>query len=89
MKFKCISLFAGVGGIDLGFELTDHFSTIYANEIDENASITYEENFDLKVDCQDIHNVDAKSIPDFDVLLAGFPCQAFFSVAVLFLMGHS
>lgn len=73
----CASFFAGVGGIDKGFENTGFFSTIYANEIDKNACITYEENFDLKVDCRDINKVDANDLPKFDVMLAGFPCQAF------------
>ena len=73
----CASFFAGVGGIDKGFENTGHFSTIYANEIDENACTTYESNFDLKVDCRDINIVKADELPKFDVMLAGFPCQAF------------
>ena len=74
---KCASFFAGVGGIDLGFEETGFFKTIYANEFDPYPVKTYEENFDLKVDCRDIRNVKISEIPDFDVMLAGFPCQAF------------
>lgn len=76
-KLKCASFFAGVGGIDLGFENTDAFEVIYANEIDEYAVKTYEANFDIKVDNRDIYEVKADEIPDFDVMLAGFPCQSF------------
>ena len=74
---KCASFFAGVGGIDLGFEETGYFETIYANEFDPYPVKTFEENFDLKVDCRDIREVKEDEIPDFDVMLAGFPCQAF------------
>ncbi|MCQ2551269.1 MAG: DNA cytosine methyltransferase [Clostridia bacterium] len=74
---KCASFFAGVGGIDLGFEQTGQFETVYANELDEFAVQTYEKNFDIKVDNRDINVVEANEIPDFDVMLAGFPCQAF------------
>lgn len=81
-KLKCASFFAGVGGIDMGFEQTGCFETIYANEFDPYPVRTYETNFPLKVDCRDIHEVEAKEIPDFDVMIAGFPCQAF-SVAGL------
>lgn len=81
-KLRCASFFAGVGGIDMGFEQTGFFETVYANEIDEYPVKTYEMNFDLKVDCRDINCVSASEIPDFDVMLAGFPCQAF-SVAGL------
>lgn len=76
-KLKCASFFAGVGGIDLGFEQTEKFKVVYANEFDEYARDTYENNFGIKVDCRDINIVDEKEIPDFDVMLAGFPCQAF------------
>ncbi len=82
MKLTCASFFAGVGGIDKGFEKTGFFKTIYANEIDVYPTKTYEKNFDVKVDCRDINVVKADEIPDFDVMLAGFPCQAF-SVAGL------
>lgn len=76
-KLKCASFFAGVGGIDKGFEDTKYFDVIYANEIDEYPVKTYELNSNIKVDCRDIHNVKEDQIPDFDVMLAGFPCQAF------------
>ena len=76
-KLKIASFFAGVGGIDLGFEQTGAFKTIYANEIDLYAVKTFEHNFSIKVDYRDINEVKTTEIPDFDVMLAGFPCQAF------------
>ena len=77
MAYKCASFFAGVGGIDKGFEMAG-FETIYANEFDKNASVTYKLNYpNVQFDLDDIRNVNAKSLPDFDVLLAGFPCQPF------------
>ncbi len=76
-KLKCASFFAGVGGIDKGFENTNFFKTIYANEFDFYPAKTFELNFDLKVDCRDIQNISVDEIPNFDVMLAGFPCQAF------------
>lgn len=75
--FSCASFFAGVGGIDLGFEETGMFTTVYANEYDPYPAQTYEKNFNINVDCRDIHDVNSNEIPDFDIMLAGFPCQAF------------
>lgn len=75
--FSCASFFAGVGGIDLGFEQTGKFKTIYANEIDPWPVKTFEANFDIDVDCRDIHDVLADEVPDCDVITGGFPCQAF------------
>ena len=74
---KCASFFAGVGGIDAGFENTGVFQTVYANEFDPYPAATFELNHTIKVDVKDIHEVKAEELPDFDVLLAGFPCQAF------------
>lgn len=72
-----MSLFAGVGGIDLGFEMTGAFKTVWANEFDKNAAITYQENFKNKLVVEDITKLDPSDTPNVDVLLAGFPCQAF------------
>lgn len=76
-KLKCASFFAGVGGIDIGFEQTGFFDVVYANEFDKYPVKTYEQNFNINVDCRDINYVPALQIPNFDVMLAGFPCQAF------------
>lgn len=71
---KVASFFAGVGGIDLAFSNHD---IVYVNEIDKNATKTYKFNFDVEIDCRDIQTVNEKELPDFDILLGGFPCQAF------------
>lgn len=76
-KWTLASFFAGVGGIDLGFEETGKVKTIYANEFDPYATQTYEQNFDLTVDGRDIHEVLPEEVPDADIFVGGFPCQAF------------
>lgn len=76
--FTIASFFAGVGGIDLGFEQTKHFKTIFANEFDPYPSDTFALNFPhANLVIEDIHNVKVEDIPDIDVVVGGFPCQAF------------
>lgn len=77
-KHTLASFFAGVGGIELGFEKTGEFSTVYANELDKNAQITYSVNYeDVTLDKRDIREVEATDVPRVDVITGGFPCQAF------------
>lgn len=76
-KLTVASFFAGVGGIDLGFEETGKFKTVYANEIDEKPIQTFEANFKIKVDNRDIALVQPEEIPNVDIIVGGFPCQAF------------
>lgn len=75
---KMISLFSGVGGIDIGFSKAGNFRTVYANEFDKNARKTYTANFGNDfLDGRDIRDVKTNDLPNADVLLAGFPCQPF------------
>ena len=78
---KSIDLFAGIGGIRLGFEQGfggKNIRTVFASEWDSSAQKTYGANFDNPVDIAgDITKIDESDVPEFDICLAGFPCQAF------------
>lgn len=76
--FTFIDLFAGIGGTRLGFESAGG-RCVYTSEWDPHAQKTYEANFGELPD-GDITKVSVSDIPEFDVLLAGFPCQPFSSI---------
>ena len=77
MKIKTIDLFAGIGGIRLGFDRAG-FLTVYAEDYEANCKITYDLNY-LKTPLThaDITKLETNKLPDFDLVLGGFPCQAF------------
>lgn len=79
MKYKTIDLCAGIGGIRKGFELTGEFENVLSAEIDDFACATYEHLFgdNPKNDLTSEQFKEIVSNTEYDVLLAGFPCQAF------------
>lgn len=79
-KIRFIDLFAGIGGIRLGFEGQDNNTEcVFSSEWDKFAQKTYEANFS-QIPAGDITKIKASEISNFDVLLAGFPCQPFSAI---------
>ena len=78
-KIKIIDLFAGIGGIRLGFEQAfgDAIECVFTSEIDKFAIQTYAANFGSENIYGDITKISEKDVPNHDILLAGFPCQPF------------
>lgn len=73
---KVAGFFSGVGGIELGFEQAG-FDIVYSNEINEKASETLKLNCNHQVIVDDIYNIKSSEVPNVDVIVGGFPCQAF------------
>ncbi len=78
-KFKIIDLFAGIGGIRLGFEKAskNNIECVFTSEWNKYAAQTYLANYLNETVFGDITQIDEKLIPAHDILLAGFPCQPF------------
>ena len=74
-RFTFIDLFAGIGGMRIAYENAGG-KCVYSNEWNKYCQVTYFANFGEQPD-GDITKVDATTIPDHDILVAGFPCQPF------------
>ncbi len=81
-KIKFIDLFAGIGGIKIGFESND-FQSVFSNDYDSYCKTTFDHNFseifkpETELYLNDISKIASNFFPDFDVLTGGFPCQPF------------
>ena len=86
-QIRVVSLFSGCGGGDLGllggFNFLgknypkEGFEIVWANDIDHFAVETYKKNIDSRIVKEDICRIDAKDIPDHEIMIGGFPCQSF------------
>lgn len=88
-KYNIVSLFSGAGGLDLGFRgdfnyLSKHykklnFNTIFANDIDKNACLTFKKNFKKEIVCEDVNHLLQNNFEfgKTDIVIGGFPCQDF------------
>ena len=86
-RLKVVSLFCGCGGMDLGMiggfsflgkEYKENpFEIVYSVDFDEYCSKIYNENFQHKCLVKDVRNINISDLPQFDILIGGFPCQSF------------
>lgn len=86
-KIKVASLFCGCGGMDLGViggftflgkEYKDNpFEIVYSVDFDEYCTKIYNENFEHKCQVKDVRDIKIELLPEFDMLIGGFPCQSF------------
>lgn len=74
--YTMVDLFSGIGGTRLGFHQTGRVASIFSSEINKYSIETYKANFN-SVPKGDITKIQVDDISDFDILVAGFPCQAF------------
>ena len=74
--YSVASLFCGLGALDLGF-IWERFRIVWANDNSEHAVRSHRMNFNSEVTCEDIAKINAKDIPDADVIVGGPPCQSF------------
>lgn len=79
MAIRFFDMFSGIGGFRSGLEVLGGFNCIGHCEIDKYANKAYCAMYETGGDyyCEDARAIDAKSIPDFDLICAGFPCQSF------------
>ena len=78
MVLKVLSLCTGVGGGELAFEASDFdYTMVGYSEIDKYANSIYQNHFPLHENFGDLTKINAITLPNFDFLIAGFPCQAF------------
>lgn len=76
-KLQMIDLCAGTGAFSLAFENTTRVDVVFSNDFDESSKIIYDANFKHKLTFGDLCNIEIKTIPNHDVLTAGFSCQPF------------
>ena len=74
-SMKFIDLFAGIGGFRMGFEKAG-FTCVFSSEVNQSCREVYRKNYQ-ELPFGDIREINADALPDFDVLVAGFPCQPF------------
>lgn len=75
--FKVGGLFSGIGGIESGFSLKEKFEILWASDIDKHSAKTYRKNYKHQFIERDINNLKGSELREVDILVGGFPCQAF------------
>ncbi len=77
VSLRTLDLFSGIGGVRLGFE-KNGFETVFSNDFEPSCKLTSDLNFDEPtLTLGDLTKINVDTFPEFDLLLGGFPCQAF------------